>query len=260
MFVTNVLVAGSVVFTGASYLVQHARQKTALARVASGQEAPDPPVVVVGDDRPALQTRQYSLLSAASLGFATGGLFFPALAYVSIPLTVYTTVPILDAGMRALFDERRLKPSVVTSVLLLSMLLTDRYLPAAALSWLHHTLREFGQRVEALIQQFQFEEGSKLLDLLRQLGGGTPQAVWLVTETGEVNVPFASVKIGDVLVVGKGEVISVVGTVLSGQASLNLALLTQSNQLAEVGVGDSVPPMAVVQSGRITVRVDSLRA
>ena len=256
MFVTNVLVAGSVVFTGASYLVQHARQKTALARVASGQEAPDPPVVVVGDDRPALQTRQYSLLSAASLGFATGGLFFPALAYVSIPLTVYTTVPILDAGMRALFDERRLKPSVVTSVLLLSMLLTDRYLPAAALSWLHHTLREFGQRVEALIQQFQFEEGSKLLDLLRQLGGGTPQAVWLVTETGEVNVPFASVKIGDVLV----EVISVVGTVLSGQASLNLALLTQSNQLAEVGVGDSVPPMAVVQSGRITVRVDSLRA
>lgn len=266
MLITNLLVAGSVAYAGVKTVVtQHAPPK-AVRSVSKEQGdarmnvTPAAPITDDGkmSDGLTLAERRHRAVAATSFWLAIGGLLFPPLTTASVPLTIYSTIPILEAGCRSLYAEGRLKPSVINSILLVSTLVSEHYLPAATIAWLHHTFRHFGRQAQAVGEQMTTEVSNELGDLVRQAMGGAPRTVWIIRDTVEVKVPFADVKEGDVIVVSRGEFIPVAGVVTGGAAKVNLLLLTRSPAPVAVGVGDTVYATTFVIEGRLQVRVDTL--
>ena len=82
--------------------------------------------------------------------------------------------------------------------------------------------------------------------------------VWLVKDAVEVKVPFAEIKVGDLIVVNRGEFIPVDGTVVAGAARLNLLLLTRSTIPVAVGIGERVYPTAFVVDGQLRIQVEKI--
>jgi Cu2+-exporting ATPase len=80
--------------------------------------------------------------------------------------------------------------------------------------------------------------------------------VWKVHEHIEVQIPFAQLQPGDVIVVSQGEFIPVDGTVTGGEALVNMVLLNGSGASVPVNEGESVYARAFVTDGRIQIRVE----
>ena len=264
MLITNLLVAGSVAYAGVKTVVTHHVPVNASRNTNKGGALTNAsPTVQIADERKAqegltLAERRQRALAATSFWLAIGGLWFPPLTVASVPLTIYSTIPILEAACRSLYDEGRLKPSVINSVLLVSTLVSEHYLPAATIAWLHHTFRHVGRQAQAVGEQMSTEVSNELADLVRQAMGGAPRAVWVIRDTIEVKVPFGDVKVGDVIVVSRGEFIPVAGVVTGGAAKVNLLLLTRSPTPVAVDIGDMVYTATFVTEGRLLIRVEKL--
>lgn len=262
MLITNLLVAGSVAYAGVkTATVPTQRQPNSISSTELSQATNSEPVVTTTDptNLPTLAQRRQRALAATSMWLSVGGVFIPSLTLVSIPLTVYSAVPILEAGCRSLFREGRLKPSVINSILIGSTLLGDHYFTAAAFAWLHHAFQQVGQQIQSKGQQVSNEINGEVGELLRQAMGGPPRTVWLVQEGIEVKVPFEQIKVGDVVVISRGEFIPVDGAVISGTATVNLLLITRSPNPETVQIGDKVYTNTFVTEGRINIRVDEIR-
>jgi cation transport ATPase len=266
MLITNLLVAGSVAYASVKTVTKPAHRKqlpqtaTIAQRASQAGTAATPTVVSSVDEAPVptLAERRHHAVAATSFWLAMGGLLFPPLTLASIPLTIYSTVPILEAGCRSLYEEGRLKPSVINSILIVSTLLTDHYLPAATLTWLHHTFRQIGRQLQTVGEQMTTDLTHELGDLAHQVMGGAPRQVWVVDENIEVKMPFTQVKVGDVVVVNRGEFVPVDGVITVGEATVNLVLRTGNATPVVVRAGDPVSTSAFVTEGRIRVRVEQI--
>jgi cation transport ATPase len=278
MFITNLLVAGSVVYAGAKTVIgQRAPTKVLQDRstinsidrtYASARSS-----VEVVTNEPiglTLAERRHRAAAATSFWLSVGGLFWTPFTLASIPLTLYSTVPILEAGCQSLYAEGRLKPSVINSILLVSTLVTDHYLPAAMITWLHHAFRQLGRQAQIAGEQLTTEVNNELGDLLRQAMGGTPRTAWVINDrtanedgaaesaTVEMKVPFGDLKVGDTVIINRGEFIPVEGIVTAGEAKVNLFLLTRSPTPVDVGIGDKVYPATLLVEGRLRVQVEKI--
>ncbi len=83
-----------------------------------------------------------------------------------------------------------------------------------------------------------------------------PNMVWLARDGVEAEVPLASVRKDDVLVLHAGKVIPVDGVILEGFAGVDQQALTGEATLAEKGPGDPVLANTMLINGRILVRVE----
>jgi cation transport ATPase len=203
-----------------------------------------------------LAEQRYRAVATASLWLTVGGTLFPILKIVSIPLTVYSTLPIFESSFRSLFAEGKFKPATVSSALIVGTLLTDHYLSAALLTWIHHRSLNLGRHVRTLIEQTTSGATADLVDKASQVFGNPPRSVWKVHEHIEVQIPFAQLQSGDVIVVSQGEFIPVDGTVTGGEALVNMVLLSGSGASVPVNEGEFVYARAFVTDGRIQIRVD----
>lgn len=93
---------------------------------------------------------------------------------------------------------------------------------------------------------------SNLVDVLRL----QPTTVWMRVDGLEVEVPFAQIKVDDILVLHAGQIIPVDGTVVAGAALVDQHMLTGESQPAEKVRGDSVLAATVVLSGTIDMAVE----
>jgi Cu2+-exporting ATPase len=261
MLITNLLVAGCVAYAGVKTVVtQH--KPMAVKQGGKGNPLMTAPTVELADapdqDGVTLAERRHRAVATTSFWLAVGGLLFPTLTIASVPLTIYSTIPILEAGCRSLYAEGRVKPSVVNSILLVSTLVNDHYLPAATIAWLHHTFRLLGRRAQMVGEQMTSEVSNELSDLVRQAMGAPPRTAWVVRDTIEVKLPFDNVRVGDVLVVNRGEFVPVEGIITSGSAKVNLLLLTRSANPVDVAIGDRVYPNTFIMEGRLHIQVEKL--
>lgn len=211
----------------------------------------------IKDEQKQMLTEQrHRAVATASLWLTLGGTFFPVLKIVSIPLTVYSTLPIFESSFRSLFVEGRFKPSTVSSALIVGTLLTEHYLSAALLTWVHHRSLKLGRHFQSVIEHTTSGVTADLVDKASQLFGNSPRSVWKVHENIEVQIPFAQLQSGDVIVVSQGEFIPVDGTVTDGEAFVNRLLISGSGGSVPVQVGESVYARTFVTDGRIRIQVD----
>ena len=113
-------------------------------------------------------------------------------------------------------------------------------------------------QLQAVGEQMTTELTNELDDLAQQAMGGAPRQVWVVDEHIEMKIPFAQVKVGDVVVVNRGEFVPVDGVIMAGEATVNLMLRTGKAMPVAVRAGDPISTTAFVIEGRLRVRVEQI--
>lgn len=110
--------------------------------------------------------------------------------------------------------------------------------------------------------------GNLLLQAMQRAEGGThrqltgvfrqhPGKVWVMQEGSEMEVPFASLKAGDIVVVNAGEVIPVDGVIHAGLGSVDQRLLTGESQPVEREPGDQVFAATLLLTGKLQIEVQT---
>ncbi|MFT6146537.1 MAG: Cu2+-exporting ATPase [Myxococcota bacterium] len=80
------------------------------------------------------------------------------------------------------------------------------------------------------------------------------------TETGVEDVPVADLRVGDLVELGMGDEAPADGTVVSGSADVQMAIITGESAPIQVVIGSSVVAGAAILQGSLAVRVDRVGA
>ena len=181
-----------------------------------------------------------------TLGVTTAARFvYPPLILLSLPGLLYTTAPYLKKGYEDLKTKRRPTASTMDLILLPGVVLLGDFfvlsLMTTALGFAH-----------LLIHKMEDRSLRSMVDVYDK----QPAKVWILSRGSEVEIPFAQLAAGDLVVVGAGQVIPVDGEIAEGTASVDQRLLTGEAQPAEKGPGDPVMAATVVLAGRIVIRVE----
>ncbi len=113
------------------------------------------------------------------------------------------------------------------------------------------TLVTLGKWLEAAATGKTGKEVEKLLRMM-------PDTVTIVDNDEEKNVPFSSLKEGDILAVKQGEYIPVDGVVVSGGGFVDRAAVTGESVPVEAEVGAAVTGADIVKSGYMRVRAEKV--
>ncbi len=184
-------------------------------------------------------------VSLISLGFATGGLFFPPLSILSVPGIVYTCWPRFLKTWQ-LLTQGKVTVDILVSVTVLGCILSG-YFFLASLAIVIFTVSE------KLLAKVTEDSKGKLIDIFAQ----TPDFVWILKNDVELQVPFEEVKPDDIVVVNTGETVPADGVIVKGFASIDQHILTGEARPLEKETGERVFASTFVLSGRICVKVET---
>ena len=270
MLILNVVLAGGIAYVGFNVYGQ-SRPRKRLIWLTRQDNHVHHAAWPTGQEAAGKSFRPYRLppplaISSVSLGFSIAGTFgYPLLNLASIPLTLYSALPDLKQAGAAVFVTKRMSWSVVWSVVVVSVLATQRYLTASLLTWVSDVtalgaarLGRFNQCVLNKLFLELDQHGDLAQQILSQVGAGQPRSVWMRVNDAEVEVPFEDVRAGDVVVVNAGEIIPVKGTVCEGTAVVApfFGVGARSSQAyPEKKPGDHVVSASRVISGQISIRV-----
>lgn len=108
-----------------------------------------------------------------------------------------------------------------------------------------------GNLMMTVIKRAEANSQKHLIDVF----AGHPPKVWIERDGMEVEVDFATLCKGDLVVVNAGEVLPVDGIIESGQAMIDQHLLTGESEPVERLPGERVYASTLLLSGRIRVRL-----
>ena len=99
-------------------------------------------------------------------------------------------------------------------------------------------------------------------DLIRELARPDIAEAWVeIDQNGkktEVKIATSKLKVGDIVVVGAGDVIAVDGHIVSGEAMINQANMTGESVAVKKSRGDSVLSGTIVEEGRIRIWAENV--
>ena len=184
-------------------------------------------------------------VSAGSLALTTAGLWVPALNILFVPAAIYLFRPMLRRNYHLIFKEKRLGLAMVDLIWAGTALVTGHY---AAVSLLFG----FIYLTEKLVLTTEDHSMSSLVNIF----GEQPRFLWVLVGGVEVEVPFESVKAGDMVVIQAGQTIAVDGMITDGYATIDQRTLTGESQPVEKAPGEQVLASTVILSGKIEVQVE----
>ena len=185
-------------------------------------------------------------VASVSMGMAVvGTLIYPPLVLMSVVPSLYITGPVWKDAYHALFKDRRIRASVLDSIVFIIATATANYWALALGGFLYYVSRK-------LLLKTEDRSRASLINVF----GNQPRFVWVQIDGVEVEVPLENVQAGETVVVHAGDIVPVDGTIAAGDASIDQQVLTGEAQPAERGVGDSVFASTVVLSGTIQVEVE----
>lgn len=185
-------------------------------------------------------------LTLSSLALTTAGaLFYPPLSLVSVPGLIYLSIPSFKESYDVIVKEKKTNMAVTNAVLTTGLLLTGQYFACA----LTYTFFMLGRHLLVKVEDHSLKSTINLFAQQSRL-------VWLLSDGVEVQIPFESLQVGDIIVVHAGEMIPADGTITDGVASIDQRMLTGEAQPAEKEIGDAVLASTIVLSGQIYVKVE----
>lgn len=185
-------------------------------------------------------------IALSSLALAgAGSLFYAPLSLASVPGLIYLTIPGFKESVDIIVKERKIKVSVVNTVVSAGFFLTGQFLACA----LSYTFLMLGQQ---LLLKVEDNSLSSTINLFGQHSA----FVWLILDGAEVQIPFNELQVGDTIVVHAGEMIPADGTITDGVVSIDQRMLTGEAQPYEASVGDDVLASTIVLSGQICIKVE----
>jgi len=193
-----------------------------------------------------VQVNKYLAVTSVSLVLTSiGTLFYPPLILFGVAGLAYPLTGIVKRAYNGLVHEKKVKMEVMGSILFPGMVLSGFYFTSSFAFWMYYL------SVKLLI---------KIEDDTRQnligIFGDQPRFVWVVKGGVEIEMPFDSLKIGDIVAVQSGGTIPVDGIITGGIASIDQHVLTGESQPLEKGEGDQVFALTTVLAGSIRIRVE----
>lgn len=147
-------------------------------------------------------------------------------------------VPILIEAMVGLVTAFDIKADVLVSLALIASVCIGEHFAAGEVAFI--------MQLGALLEDITVAKARAGIEKLVHL---TPQTARVICHDVETVVPVEQVNLGDVIRVLPGETVAVDGVILSGQTSINQAVMTGESLPVEKTVGDSVFSGTVNQFG-----------
>jgi len=205
------------------------------------------------DDDMRVRMKQFQAAAnrnAALYGIAAGvavlGAFVPSLSLLAAGAVLYLTRDIFIELWRDLRRGHVLSLYLMGSVMTVGMLLSGQVLLTAFWGVLGNLMATVLKRAETSSQK-------QLIEVF----AGHPAKVWVARDGLELEVDFATLAPGELVVVGAGEVIPVDGIIAQGQASIDQQALTGEGRPVERGPGERVFAATLVLTGRIQVQLEA---
>lgn len=196
------------------------------------------------------QLNRYLAASVTTLGLTGAAhVVSPLLFIPAIGTALYSTMLIFQHTYNALFIKKKLRSSVLGSMTLIGAW-AGGYFGAGSITLITYY---FSQKM-ILIAQDRSKKG--LIEVFHQ----QPRTVWQWIDGVEVEVPFASLKAGDIVVMHAGQMVAVDGVVTQGVATIDQQRLTGEAQPVEKSCGDTVLAATLLLTGTIHVRVEKTGA
>lgn len=152
-------------------------------------------------------------------------------------------VPILLEAAMGLITSFDIKADVLVSLALIASVCIGEYFAAGEVAFI--------MQIGALLEDLTVSKARAGIEKLVHL---TPQQARIITDGGEKNIPASQVKVGDILRVLPGESIPVDGVILSGQTSINQAVMTGESLPVDKTAGDPVSSGTVNQFGSFDMK------
>jgi heavy metal translocating P-type ATPase len=184
----------------------------------------------------------FLIISALSLIISflhIGNLRFDA-AWIAI---ILCGVPIVKGAVEGLITEFDIKADVLVSLALIAAVLIGEIFAAGEVAFI--------MALGALLEERTVAKAREGIEKLVHL---TPRTARVVRNGSEDIIPAEQVQIGDTLRVLAGETIAVDGTIISGQTSINQAVMTGESLPVDKGVGDEVSSGTVNQFGTFDMK------
>lgn len=152
-------------------------------------------------------------------------------------------IPIILKAIIGLITSFDIKADVLVSLALIASICIKEDFAAGEVAFI--------MQIGALLEDLTVAKARAGIEKLVHL---TPQTARVLINGTEKNVPAEQVKIGDILRVLPGETVPVDGVILSGQTSVNQAVMTGESLPVDKTVGDGVSSGTVNQFGAFEMR------
>jgi Cu2+-exporting ATPase len=200
-----------------------------------------------------LQTRQRIqetnhglVVSSVAMGVTVyARLFYAPLLWVSVPLTLYSSISIFSDTLDGLLNKRKFRSSVIDSMAVVGTLASGYYFAATFINGIHF----LGQK---LLLKTEDHARKKFIQLFNQ----QPRKVCLWQEDVEIDVSYESIEAGDLIVINTGEIIPFDGKIEAGVGSIDQQMLTGQAQPQEKTIGDSVLATTLLTTGKLRIQVE----
>lgn len=173
-----------------------------------------------------------------SLAFGSSLPFDPA--WIAI---ILCGVPIILEAFIGLVTEFDIKADVLVSLALIASVCIGEIFAAGEVAFI--------MQLGGLLEELTIAKARAGIEKLVHL---TPQTARIVSGGAERVVPAEEVRVGDVLRVLPGETVPVDGVILSGQTSINQAVMTGESLPVDKSAGDEVSSGTVNQFGAFEMR------
>lgn len=190
--------------------------------------------------------RKLQVSVASTALSATGSVFYPPLALLSIPGLIYSGSDIFKSAYYALIKEKKVNTDTTIAVLIIACIAKDYLFICNLNTLLAMTSRK-------LLFKVKDDSQHNIIDVFKQ----QPQQAWLLHEGVEMAKPVETLRSGDIIVVNAGETIPADGYICAGAGLIDQHILTGESQPAEKSVDDKVFALTLVLSGRLEIRVES---
>jgi heavy metal translocating P-type ATPase len=193
-----------------------------------------------------VQINKYLAVTSISLLLTSiGTLFYSPLILFGVVGLAYPLAGIVKRAYKGLVYEKKVKMEVMGSILFPGMVLSGFFFTSCFAFWMYYLSLKLLIKIEDDTRQ----------NLIGTFGD-QPRFVWIEKGDVEVEMPFDSLKIGDIVVVQSGGTIPVDGIITGGSASVDQHVLTGESQPLEKEPGDPVFALTTVLAGCIRIRVE----
>ncbi len=156
---------------------------------------------------------------------------------------IFCGIPILLNAVFGLILRHDIKADVLVSIALLASIAIGEMFAAGEVAFI--------MQLGGLLEELTVARSQAGIERLVHL---TPQTATRIINGTEETIPAESVKIGDILRVRPGETVPVDGLIISGQTSVNQAVMTGESMPVDKTAGDEVSSGTVNQYGAFDMR------
>ena len=178
-----------------------------------------------------------------------GALVLKPVLWITTGVIVYKARFLFQEAWNSVAHEKKVDAVVVDSVFMGASLVCGWYTANAVLYAFYRLFNYIALKTEDHSRQ-------RLVDIFAE----QPRTVWVERDGQEIEAPFDSLRVGEVIVIQAGDFLPVDGEVIDGVASVDQHLFTGESQLVEKLSGDQVYASTIVVSGRLKVRADQTGA